>query len=362
MAAGKSITTVIFDVDDSKFRCPNYCIFVSDNVRTRGELVGGRHPPNQRDIFQNLIGMLFITSNLACAIGCYCKCTIIVAITTQTALYDVHTGFTASRNGPAVYRFMMQYLNFPTEASAKLVRDEYFERYHSTAKGLQMAEQEGRFPPAVDESHHQPISQSHSTEAPRFRTEDLADYWATQLDFSLLRGPKAPQFVQDLLALKQSSSSCGTGLNLIAFSNGPRKYVQRVLSELGLWDTVFDATTLFAVEDVLPHCKPEREAFELMFRKIGISSILPEQCIMVEDSMKNVRRAKELGMKTVLVLGSSSTTTTNGKRDGHRADAPQRDDPAVDLAIETIEDLRVALPGLWDEPAMFVLGDERCNS
>lgn len=257
---------------------------------------------------------------------------------------------------------MMEYLNFPNEASAQLVRDEYFERYHSTAKGLQMAEQEGRFPPSNndDESPLHSSQQQQPTAPPRFRTEDLANYWATQLDFSLLGGPKAPQFVQDLMDLKQSTRG-GTGLNLIAFSNGPRNYVQRVLIELGLWDTVFHDQTLFAVEDVLPYCKPEREAFEQMFHQMGAAnavSFVPEQCVMIEDSMKNVRRAKEMGMKTVLVLGTNVSDKGNCHHGAGRGDAPQSDDPAVDVAIETIEDLRVALPGLWEEPAMFVVGNE----
>ena len=268
-----------------------------------------------------------------------------------TALYDAHTGFTASRNGPAAYRFMMEHLHFPDEASAKTVRDEYFARYHSTVKGLQMAEQEGRlFPQHVVVDDHHNYDPANSAPA-RFRPEDLAEFWATQLDFSLLGGPKAPHFVQDLLNLKSSSSSSSSRLKLIAFSNGPRRYVQRVLIELGLWNTVFDDDTLVAVEDVLPYCKPEREAFAALFRKVGVVS--PEECVMVEDSMKNVRRAKELGMQTVLVLGAGRTT----RDEGHAGvfDAPQCDDPAVDVAIERIEDLRTALPGLWNEPATFGL-------
>ena len=66
-------------------------------------------------------------------------CAVVSRAAHPTALYDAHTGFTASRNGPAAYRFMMEHLHFPDEASAKTVRDEYFARYHSTVKGLQMA-------------------------------------------------------------------------------------------------------------------------------------------------------------------------------------------------------------------------------
>ena len=57
-------------------------------------------------------------------------------------LYDVGTGFTAHRNGEAAQQFMVKYLHFPDIASAKVVRDEYFEKYHATAKALTIAEQE----------------------------------------------------------------------------------------------------------------------------------------------------------------------------------------------------------------------------
>jgi putative hydrolase of the HAD superfamily len=51
-------------------------------------------------------------------------------------LYDVSTGFTAHRNGEIVQQFMVEELNFPDLASAKKLRDEYFEKYHATAKAL----------------------------------------------------------------------------------------------------------------------------------------------------------------------------------------------------------------------------------
>ena len=241
-------------------------------------------------------------------------------------LYDVSTGFTAHRNGEAVQRFMMEYLGFADLASAKRVRDIYFERYHATAKGLTVAEQEGAFPPQENSKN------------PRFDPQDLAEYWATNLDFGLLGGAKT-QLLQDL---KESK------LNLVAFSNGPRKYVKRVLIELGLFE-VFGEERLYAVDDVLPHCKPEKEAFEKIFKEVGVSA---EECVMVEDSMKNVRQAKSLGMKTILVTGSKDSTENSAASEATKAgDAPIEDDPAVDVAIESIDDLRQAAPGLWESPA-----------
>jgi putative hydrolase of the HAD superfamily len=238
-------------------------------------------------------------------------------------LYDVSTGFTAHRNGYGAQSFMVAKLCFPSLESAKVVRDEYFERYHSTAKALTVAQAEGRLPP----------------EAPPFDAKDLAEWWAEKLDFSLLGGINS-QLQLDLSDLQ---------LITVAFSNGPRKYVKRVLLELGVWD-FFGEERLYAVDDVLPYCKPEREAFEVIFSKLGVKA---EECVIVEDSMKNIRKAKELGVKTVLVKGrpSEQTTAAEATKPG---DAPIESDPSVDVVIEDINQLRAAMPGLWgSRPVKF---------
>jgi len=269
-------------------------------------------------------------------------------------LYDVSTGFTAHRNGEACRRFMCDRLGFPDLREAGEVRDEYFERYHSTAKALTVAEREGRFPPMASRA-----GEEENTTTPRFRTEDLAEYWATNLDFAMLGGVKS-----DLLRDLRDNR-----LHHVAFSNGPRKYVLRVLEELGLLGSVFAEHRVFAVDDVLPHCKPEAEAFAKIFDRVGVE---PADCVMIEDSMKNIRRAKELGMRTVLVAGAgrlrrlnNDSSSDNGDGDDAArllaaaaeatkpGDAPVVDDPAVDVAIETVEELRAAVPGLWSTPAVF---------
>lgn len=257
-------------------------------------------------------------------------------------LYDVSCGFTAHRNGAAVQQFMVDRLGFPDLASAKKVRDEYFERYHATAKALQVAEREGRFPGFSD-------SGTNGTAQPRFDPADLSEYWASNLNFELLGGEKTQ--------LRKDLEDCS--LKLIAFSNGPRKYVKRVLQHLGLFD-LFGEGGLFAVDDVLPHCKPEAEAFHVVFEKMG--GIVPGECVMIEDSMKNIRRVKELGLQTILIAGKGRLKKTEGELENSAADeaeatkpgdAPVAEDPSVDVALETVEELRSALPGLWETPAVF---------
>ena len=245
-------------------------------------------------------------------------------------LYDVGTGFTAHRNGYGAQSFMVHKLGFRSAEEAKAVRDKYFEIYHSTAKALTVADQAGLLPKGP------------------FCPQDLAEWWAEKLDYSLLG--------ECNISLQQDLKDCD--LNMVAFSNGPRKYVKRVLKELGLWE-YFGDDRLFAVDDVLPHCKPEPEAFQVVFDKLGVTA---DECVMIEDSMKNIRKAKNMGVRTVLVtgLGRSKKNRINGTKtaaDDAEAtkpgDAPVEDDPAVDVSIETVDELRTVLPGLWESPAVF---------
>lgn len=184
-----------------------------------------------------------------------------------------------------------------------------------------MAEAEGRLPPLPD-GVTLPVGQTK-----RFDPEDLDEYWANNLNFSLLEGPD-PKCIETFEMMKDK-------LNIVAFSNGPRKYVSRVLQEIGLLP-YFPPKKLFAVNDVLPYCKPDLDSFHLVFEKVGVTA--PE-CIMVEDSMKNIRVAKSLGMKTILVVGKGrkQANRNNDAQQGaddaeatKAGDAPDETDPAVD--------------------------------
>jgi putative hydrolase of the HAD superfamily len=226
-------------------------------------------------------------------------------------------------------------LNFPDAKSAKKLRDKYFQKYHSTAKALAVAESEGQLP----------IPEGWPKDKQFFDPNDLSEWWAEHLNFDLL-GEKDLELIEML-------ESCP--LDMVAFSNGPRKYVLRVLREMGL-DRVFPENRVFAVNDVLPACKPEKEAFAKVFDAVGVKD--PSECIMVEDSMKNIRAAKKLGMFTVLIAGigrlkkNGSNVISNTFADEAEAtkpgDAPDDSDPAVDVCIEHIKELKNVLPNLWN--------------
>jgi putative hydrolase of the HAD superfamily len=266
-------------------------------------------------------------------------------------LYDVSTGFTSHRNGDIIWQYMVDHLHFDNIEDAKKVRDKYFKIYHSTAKALTVAQENGDVP----------------SSAPKFDVKDMSKYWVDHLDYTKLFTVNDTTTVEDSKRSKKElhDALMKCDARLVAFSNGPRDYVQKVLITMGLWDlfgsnrydenTKDDGKFVFGVDNVLPYCKPEKEAFEKIFNVLNTyntgsdnTPINPEECIMIEDSMKNVRAAKALGMKTILITGI--------KEEGRilPCDAPVEDDPDVDVSMATIEEITTRLPGLFNQnPPVF---------
>eukprot|EP00970_Alexandrium_tamarense_P004316 scaffold721_cov202-Alexandrium_tamarense.AAC.23 len=251
-------------------------------------------------------------------------------------------GFTAHRNTDGATSFMVDKLHFPSKEEAQILRNEYFRKYHSTAKGLTVAEADGRLPP-LPRGVTLPPGRSK-----RFDPEELDEYWATNLDFSLLGGPD-----KECIETFEAMSNGNYGqLNIVAFSNAPRKYVTRVLKEIGL-DSYFTSDKLFGVNDVLPYCKPDNDSFGLVLSKVDA---VPEECIMVEDSMKNIRAAKALGMRTILVKGRSGSRSnelvdknTEDAEATKAGDAPDATDSAVDAVVEVASEIGAVLKSWMSE-------------
>jgi len=81
----------------------------------------------------------------------------------------------------------------------------------------------------------------------------------------------------------------------IVFSNAPLHYSEAVL-ELGGIRVCFDA--VYSVERIRFQPKPSLGGFRRLLAREGLPAV---GCIMVEDSLSNLRAAKRLGMKTVWV-------------------------------------------------------------
>ncbi|KAL3530774.1 hypothetical protein ACH5RR_010096 [Cinchona calisaya] len=129
----------------------------------------------------------------------------------------------------------------------------------------------------------------------------------------------------------------------VIFSNANEAHVAMVLSRLGL-EGCFEGVICFetlnptynsssANDDnvsELPKtpviCKPFEEAFAKAFK---IADIEPEKTLFFDDSIRNLKTAKSMGLHTVWV-GSSHRITW------------------VDYALESIHNVREALPELWE--------------
>lgn len=81
----------------------------------------------------------------------------------------------------------------------------------------------------------------------------------------------------------------------IVFSNGPAHYVNGVVETMGIGRHI---DGVFAVEHMRFEPKPSVQAFRHLLRA---HRLRPERCVLVEDSPDNLRTAKQLGMRTVLV-------------------------------------------------------------
>ena len=108
----------------------------------------------------------------------------------------------------------------------------------------------------------------------------------------------------------------------IVFSNAPQHYAHAVLKALRIADLFDD---VFSIEHTRFRPKPDVHGF---LRLVRTNRLRPRRCIMVEDTLANLRTAKKLGMKTVWV--------SLDKR------APR----CVDIRIANLGELRRALPQL----------------
>jgi putative hydrolase of the HAD superfamily len=81
----------------------------------------------------------------------------------------------------------------------------------------------------------------------------------------------------------------------IVFSNAPVHYATQVLNVLGIADLFDD---LFSIEHTGFRPKPDSYGFLKLFRR---NRVRARACIMVEDTLANLKTAKKLGMSTVYV-------------------------------------------------------------
>jgi putative hydrolase of the HAD superfamily len=105
----------------------------------------------------------------------------------------------------------------------------------------------------------------------------------------------------------------------VLFTNAPKHYATAVLKLLRIAD-LFDE--VMAVEHTGFRPKPHTFGFLKLLQKYRLKAA---QCVMVEDSLENLRTARKLGMRTVWV------------------NAGLQNEACVDAKIKSILQLRDAL-------------------
>jgi putative hydrolase of the HAD superfamily len=155
--------------------------------------------------------------------------------------------------------YLAEHLSLSQEDANEL-RVQYWRRYGATLLGIL------RHHPHVDPHHF--LSATH--------------------DFPRLQGllVAAPQLRSVLRRLPGRK---------VVFSNAPSAYARAVLGLLGV-ERAFDA--VYAIEETGFRPKPDPSGFRRIVRDLGVPA---QRCIMVEDSLENLRAAKRLGMTTVWV-------------------------------------------------------------
>ena len=88
----------------------------------------------------------------------------------------------------------------------------------------------------------------------------------------------------------------------ILFSNAPRSYTEAVLAIIGIHRSF---SAVYTVERLHYQPKPAISGFLHLLRGERLD---PRQCIMVEDTLPNLKTARRLGMKTVWVSTSTRCT------------------------------------------------------
>lgn len=195
--------------------------------------------------------------------------------------------------GVRIDQFILDNLDIPPE-KVTVVRDDLFHEYGTTLRGLQIVY-------GVDPYKY--LNYVHNV--------PIEDY--------LQPNPTLREILGQIDARKT------------IFTNSDQNHALRVLDRLslgGIFERIID------VMDVAPYCKPMPEAFQRALNILGNPD--PSSCIVIDDSLRNVDAARNMGFHTILV----------GKHNGRLE--------AADARLDTLEDLLdlrnfPSLKGVWKQ-------------
>jgi putative hydrolase of the HAD superfamily len=123
----------------------------------------------------------------------------------------------------------------------------------------------------------------------------------------------------------------------ILLTNAPRGYARDVLHAMGIRN-LFER--VIAIEDMrfggALQPKPDRR---MMRRLAATLKVAPQQCVLIEDSIENIRAARAVRMRSVLVLGYSFSARLNGNKSARRQVRPRNRVHAPDHQIQSAQQL-----------------------
>jgi putative hydrolase of the HAD superfamily len=91
----------------------------------------------------------------------------------------------------------------------------------------------------------------------------------------------------------------------VIFTNASREHAERVLDQLGIHRHFHQ---IVDIRDMDYESKPQPSAYR---RICELLKVRPEECLMVEDNVRNLRPAKAVGMTTVLVDSDCSDNSVD---------------------------------------------------
>jgi putative hydrolase of the HAD superfamily len=161
--------------------------------------------------------------------------------------------------------YMQIRMNIPPQ-EVPIIRKTYFEMYGTTLRGLQ-----------------------------KVYGVDAQDYLAYvhQVDLKQFIHPD-PELRKILLSLKPEKA---------IFTNADRNHARRVLSILGVEDLF---SGIIDINDMEPYCKPMSESFRIAMEQQKVTR--PENCLLIDDSIRNTSAARKSGMRAVLVNNQTDDT------------------------------------------------------
>ncbi len=198
-------------------------------------------------------------------------------------LYPRDTGL-MQEIGRRIHVWVCEHLGLTWDEAIALRRD-YFQRYGTTLSGL-IAE----------------------------RDVDSEDYLAFVHDI-----PVHEYLVPNPARVSMLDAS---PLRKAVYTNATSEYARRVLGALGV-DGQFEG--VFGIQEADLRTKSSRDGYQ---RILALLEILAPACIMVEDTVSNLRAAQALGMTTVLVDGDPA--------------------PWVDFTVASVLDVGGVVDGLVD--------------